>query len=307
MNEKYAAEGGLTPVPLSLEGLEYARRTGGIYEGRALLCDARMALHIDCGETEGILPREEALLTPDGGEAKDIAILSRVGKEVCFKVTGFTVGEDGKKRALLSRKAAQRECFANRISRLSVGDVIDARVTHLEHFGAFCDVGCGIVALIPIDCISVSRIPHPSERFSVGQKILAVVSGLEPNGETIRVSLSHRELLGTWEENASSFSVGQTVAGIVRSVEPYGIFIELTPNLAGLAEYRTGVSVGDTAAVYIKNILPEKMKFKLVIVDIGREETKPRPLFYRLPDSCRHLSRWVYSPPESTRVISKEF
>ena len=62
--------------------------------------------------------------------------------------------------------------------------------------------------------------------------IKAVIKSVE-NG---RISLSHKELLGTWEENAERFCAGETVSGIIRSVENYGAFVELTPNLAGLAE-----------------------------------------------------------------------
>ncbi len=87
------------------------------------------------------------------------------------------------------------------ISSLRKGDVVDAKITHLESFGAFADIGCGIVALMPIDAISVSRIEHPKERFSVGMDIRAVVRSKE-NG---RISLSHKELLGTWEQNAARF------------------------------------------------------------------------------------------------------
>lgn len=54
------------------------------------------------------------------------------------------------------------------------------------------------------------------------------------------------------------FSTGETVGGIVRSIEPYGIFIELAPNLAGLAEPRENVRVGQAASVYIKALIPEK-------------------------------------------------
>lgn len=64
-----------------------------------------------------------------------------------------------------------------------------------------------------------------------------------------------------------AFCAGETAAGIIRSIEPYGIFVELAPNLAGLAEWCEGAVVGHCAAVYIKSILPEKMKIKLVIVD----------------------------------------
>ena len=51
------------------------------------------------------------------------------------------------------------------IEPLLPGDVVDARITHLEPFGAFADIGCGIITLLPIDGISISRIEHPRERF----------------------------------------------------------------------------------------------------------------------------------------------
>ena len=151
---------------------------------------------------------------------------------------------------MLSRREAQARCRREKLDRVVPGDVLDARITHLEAFGAFADIGCGIVALMPIDMISVSRIHHPRDRFRVGMDIRAVVRSTE-NG---RITLSQRELLGTWLENASRFSSGETVAGIVRSVEPYGTFVELAPNLAGLAEKREGVIPGQQASVYIKSI-----------------------------------------------------
>ena len=133
----------------------------------------------------------------------------------------------------------------------------------MEPFGAFADIGCGIVSLLPIDAISISRIDHPRERFEVGMNIRAVIKSIE-NG---RITLSHKELLGTWEENRNRFQVGETVAGIIRSVEPYGVFVELTPNLAGLAEAKEGVEAGQQASVFIKNIIPSRMKVKLIIID----------------------------------------
>lgn len=63
------------------------------------------------------------------------------------------------------------------------------------------------------------------------------------------------------------FSSGETVPGVVRSVEPYGVFVELTPNLAGLAEPSAALEPGQPVAVYVKSILPEKMKIKLVVVE----------------------------------------
>ena len=159
-----------------------------------------------------------------------------------------------------------------------------------------------ISALLPIDSISVSRIPHPNARFSTGQNIRAIVKSCDELG---RITLSHRELLGTWEENSAAFKAGETVPGIVRSVEKYGIFVELTPNLAGLAEYCDGVKDGDHASVYIKSILPQRMKIKLVIVDSFSADYPPAPIRY-FTDS-RHIDSWVYSPEGCEKVIESVF
>ena len=76
----------------------------------------------------------------------------------------------------------------------------------------------------------------------------------------------------------------------MRSEEHYGAFVELTPNLAGLAESRDGVEAGQQASVYIKSIIPEKMKIKLILVDAFAAEYPPAPplsgsLFTSSPDS----------------------
>ena len=166
------------------------------------------------------------------------------------------------------------------------------------------DIGCGIISLISIDCISVSRISHPRDRFYAGMCIKVVIKSIDP--ETARICVSHKELLGTWEENASALSIGQTVAGTVRSIEPYGIFVELSPNLAGLAEYREGVTAGQRAAVYIKNIIPEKMKLKLVLVDAYHSST-PTDYHFDYAVTAPHIDRWTYSPAESERLIETVF
>lgn len=248
-----------------------------ILEAVAVKCDSDKNLYIDLGFCKALIPRDEAVFNPSGEPVKDIAIITRVGKPVCFKVLSIDCTFQHC-NVVLSRRLAQKECFENSIDRLEEGDIIKASVTHMEQFGAFCDIGCGLIALLPVDCISVSRISHPRDRFYTGSRIRALVKGIDR--KTCRVTLSHKELLGTWEENAALFHAGETVSGIVRSVEPYGIFIELTPNLAGLAEWSEGISVGQRAAVYIKSIIPEKKKVKLVIVDTADIVTEPEPFRY---------------------------
>ena len=274
----------------SLNTLNDALFEEKIIEARAVICDANHNLIVDMGCIKGIIPREEGALGIREGTVRDIAIISRVNRPVSFIITEFTRQESGETVAVLSRRKAQQKCMENYIRHLRSGDIIDAKITHLEPFGAFADIGCGIVSLIPIDTISVSRIEHPCERFSVGMNIKAVVKNIEDG----RISLSHKELLGTWEENAQSFKTGETVAGIIRSVEDYGAFIELAPNLAGLAELKDGIFSGSQASVYIKNIIPERMKIKLIIIDTFEHKYKPTQPIYFFKGS--HMNTFVYSP-----------
>ena len=286
----------------SLASLQTAMEQEKILEARAVVCNAEHDLIVDFGFCRGIIPRLEGAIGIDDGSTRDIALISRVSKPVCFQITRITRDELGRPLPILSRKKAQERCRAEFLSHKVPGDILDARVTHMEPFGCFVDIGCGIPSLIPIDSISVSRIFHPHDRFYNGQDIKAVIRSIDNSG---RITLSHRELLGNWEENAALFSVGETVSGIVRSVEPYGIFVELTPNLAGLAEPKEGVVPGQMASVYIKNLLPEKMKVKLIIVDSFHASNEPEPLRYFQLGG--HIDRWVYSPEGAYRQIYSEF
>lgn len=287
------------------KGLEKALEKQIILEAPAILCDHDFNLHVSLGSRiKGIIPRGEVQYAPNE-ETKDIAILTRVGKPVCFIVTGFEKNAYGETVAILSRRSAQKECMLNYISTLIPGDIIQSRITHLENFGAFVDIGCGIISLLSIDSISVSRISHPSARLSVGDSIFSVVKSIDDKG---RIYVSERELLGSWEENAALFSEGETVRGIIRSIESYGVFIELKPNLAGLAEFKDDVQVGQIAAVYIKSIIPEKMKIKLIIIDTYDENSANEPLEYFIDtEKVFHINNWVYSPESSKRIIETVF
>jgi small subunit ribosomal protein S1 len=148
----------------------------------------------------------------------------------------------------------------------------------------------------------VSRISHPEERISPSDFIFTVVKSIDENG---RITLSHKELLGTWEQNAAGLKVGETVPGIVRSVEKYGIFVELAPNLAGLAEFSEGVEAGCHAGVYIKSIIPSKMKIKLIIVDSFDADYPVQPPEYFIKDG--HIDSWNYSPTGSDKIIETVF
>lgn len=272
-----------------------------ILEANVVMCDAEHNLIVDLGVMKGIIPREDGAIGIKEGKTRDIALISRVGRPVSFVIKNFSFDDKGKKYAVLSRRLVQKRCLEYILNNKRVGDIIDATITHLEAFGAFCDIGCGNIALLPIDAISVSRISHPKDRFCVGDKIKVIIKSIDND---CKITLSHKELLGTWSENAACFNTGQTVSGIVRSIEDYGVFVELTPNLAGLAEIKDDVYVGQTASVFIKSIIPEKMKIKLIIINnFDSDLDRTFDYFYQ----SNHIDEFIYSPSESQKQICTYF
>ena len=294
---------GLRPSgSFTLSSLRDAMSSGAVLEAPVQRCGADRTLYIPLGPVAGQMAREEVLSPWISGSERDISVLSRVGKVTCFTVKSITADGKGAPVALLSRREVQERALDFFLETLLPGTVLTCRVTHLASFGAFLDIGCGVVAMLPIERISISRIRHPGDRFQPSQKILAAV--LSVDRERRRFTMTHRELLGTWMQNASRFQVGETTTGIVRSIENYGVFVELTPNLAGLAELRDGIHAGNQVSVYIKNILPRRMKMKLIII----EEFGPAPISRPVPVYMEnHMDSFLYSPPECEKKVETVF
>lgn len=285
----------------TLDELMECMNNGEVLESKVLLCDREHNLHTDLGAIRGIIPRVEGATGIESGEVRDIALISRVNKNVCFVIKSLARDEYGNDYAVLSRREVQERCIQDYLNCLKIGDVIDARVTHLERFGAFIDIGAGVNSLIPIDMLSVSRIGHPNQRLREGQDIRAVLRKREDG----KLTFSLKELLGTWQENVDKYSVGETVMGVVRSIEEYGVFVELAPNLAGLAEPQPELEIGQEVAVFIKSIIPDKMKLKLIIVEAFDSLAKPQELEYLTADE--HIDFWQYSPNDSVKQIFTNF
>ena len=130
----------------------------------------------------------------------------------------------------------------------------------------FIEIEGGLCGLLHIEDISVSRMKSPSERFSIGQKIDVMIKSIDKQNN--KVVLTYKELLGNWDDNVKDYNEKTVVEGIVKEPDKFknGIFIELKPNLVGLAEYKDGLEYGQKVNVYIKKIIKDRKKIKLLIV-----------------------------------------
>ncbi len=238
--------------------------TKDILQGIVKNCDKDYNLHVELKNgMHGIIPRQEieAINVDKKGYPKENLCIGKVHKYVQFKLKE----KDGDK-LIFSRKDVQQEVLNSVKTDLKVGDNIKGIVKNITPYGAFIDIGGGVVGLAYIEDLSVARIKTPYERLKIGQNVNIVVKSI--NRETGKISLSYKDTLGTWEENAKKFSVGMNTKGIIRETEKNknGIFIELTPNLVGMAEYKEGLKYGEKVDLYIKKIDYDKKKVKVVLL-----------------------------------------
>lgn len=265
--QKFIPEGWLVEEGnISEKLINEALDNGRIITGKVSECDSNYNLHVDFnGKLKGIIPREEveAMNIEETGFPKPNICMSKVNKYVQFKVKDI----DKEGMVILSRKEVGKEALNWAINELSEGQILNGIVKNIRPYGVFVEIGGGVVGLLRIEDISVARIKNPTERFKIEEKINVMIKSIDKAKE--RILLTHKELLGTWEENANKFEEGTVVKGIIRETEKSknGIFIELNPNLVGMAEYSDGYEYGEKVDVLIKKIIPEKKKVKLVLIN----------------------------------------
>ena len=248
----------------SVSEIEEAYKAGTVIQSKVTRCDEDFNLHIDLGDgISGTIPREEVDINIDDDTSSNRRICkNKVNQYVQFKIKGVENGS----RYILSRKAVEKDAIDWIKNELEEGMIVKGIVKNIRKFGAFIEIGGGIVALLHIEDISISRIRTPEERFKVGDKIDVMIKSIDRN--TGKVVLTYKQLLGDWDKNIQPFKEKMVVDGIIKDVNTNkdGIFIELQPNLVGLAEYKEGYEYGQKVKVLIKRIIKEKKKIKLVIV-----------------------------------------
>ena len=114
------------------------------------------------------------------------------------------------------------------------GSTVEGRVRNLTDFGAFIEIEDGIDGLVHVSNLSwTKRVKHPSEVLKKGEKVRAVVLGVEP--ENRRLSLGIKQLQpDVWETFFTQHRVGDVVKGKVLRTAQFGAFVEIAEGVEGL-------------------------------------------------------------------------
>ena len=258
---------------------------------KALITDANKGgLMIKVGKVAGFLPVSQ--LMPEhyprvpGGDKNRILdrLKSYIGQEFEVKVIDATEAED---KLIVSEKAAWEEKQKDVIASYKVGDMIEGVITAVTDFGVFVEFGSDrLEGLVHISELAWQRIDNPNDLVKVGDKIQAAIINVEGS----KIFLSMKKLKeDPWKNALTKYQVGQSVSGKVLKVNPFGLFVELDPEIHGLAhvsELAAKASVnpmeiakpGDVLSFKILSIEPSAHRLGLSLkISQVKPQTNPEP------------------------------
>ncbi|MBU4260052.1 MAG: 30S ribosomal protein S1 [Proteobacteria bacterium] len=247
----------------------------GTVEG-VILSRVKGGFSVDIG-VQAFLPGSQADLRP----IRNLDDL--VGKKLEFKILKYN-----RKRSniVLSRRAIlehERETKrASTLEAIQEDKVVEGVVKNITEYGVFVDLG-GVDGLLHITDISWGRVKHPSELFSVGDKITVKILSLDMERE--RVSLGMKQLVeDPWLAAEEKYSLGSRITGKVVSLTDYGAFVELEEGIEGLIHVSEMswtrkirhpskvVSIGDMVDTVVLDIKPENRR-----ISLGMKQVVPNP------------------------------
>jgi small subunit ribosomal protein S1 len=213
--------------------LEELRKTGEVVKARVKEAN-KGGLMVDLDGMDAFLPVSQ--LSQDhyprvaGGDKNKILEKLRefVGIEIVVKV--IDVNEKDEK-LIVSEKAMGEESKAVATDKFKVGEVVEGEVSAITAFGAFVKFD-SVEGLVHISELAWQRIDHPKDVVRIGDHVKAEV--IQIDGKKIFLSMKRLQP-DPWKNVAEKYKVGQIVSGKIVKVNPYGLFIELDPEIQGLA------------------------------------------------------------------------
>ena len=129
--------------------------------------------------------------------------------------------------------SVKKEDKAKIVEKYKVGDVIkNAIVKGYSSFGCFFDVNSELDVLVHLQEISYSRVNHPEEIFTIGDKHDLLVISVDK--EKLQVGCSIKQLSPDPFEHISNYELNKPYKFKIQKIVDYGGFCELEPGLISL-------------------------------------------------------------------------
>ncbi len=215
----------------------------------------------------------------DGDKNKILSALqSYVGQSFAVQVITADPEEE---KLIVSEKAVFEKETEGRLAQLKINDIITGAVTGVVDFGIFVKFG-ELEGLAHISELAWQRVENPKDLFRVGQEVQAKIIAIDKG----RVSLSIKQLQpDPWLEAVKQYKIGQVVEGKVTKIMPFGVFVELSPQIQGLAHLaelsheaikdpESVLKVGETKSFKIISIEPAEHRLGLSLKALDEKPAK---------------------------------
>ncbi len=194
------------------------------------------------------------------------------------------------RRISLGMKQLQDNPWEQLEDKYPTGAIIEGRVRNLTDFGAFIEIEDGIDGLVHVSNLSwTKRIKHPSEVLKKGEKVRAIVLGVEP--ENRRLSLGVKQLQpDVWDTFFAQHRIGDVIKGKVLRTAQFGAFVEIAEGVEGLCHVSEAVDdhgkpielkVDDEHEFKIVKMNQEEKKVGLSIRAVGEEASRAEVEIYK--------------------------
>jgi small subunit ribosomal protein S1 len=203
------------------------------------------------------------------------------------------------RRISLGMKQLLENPWEHLSERYPAGTIVEGRVRNLTDFGAFIEIEDGIDGLVHVSNLSwTRRVKHPSEILKKGEKVRAVVLGVE--AENRRLSLGIKQLQpDVWETFFAQHRVGDVVKGKVLRTAQFGAFIEIAEGVEGLCHVS---EAADALGQPIKLEAGQEHDFK--IIKMNQDEKKVGLSLRAVGEEASRADVEAYKQPVSSSTTT---
>lgn len=197
-----------------------------------------------------------------GGEKNKIQekLKQLIGQSIDVKILDVNEEEE---KVVVSEKAVWETKQESILSKFKVGDNVEGDVTAVTDFGAFVRFDTNLEGLVHISEIAWQRIDHPRDVLKIGDHVRAEIINIEGS----KIFLSMKKLVDDpWKSVAKKYEINQWVKGRVLKINPFGLFVELDPDIHGLAH------ISELAAKPVKDVneiarVGDEFEFRVITID----------------------------------------
>lgn len=203
------------------------------------------------------------------------------------------------RRISLGLKQLESNPWERLHEKYPIDSTVEGRVRNLTDFGAFIEIEDGIDGLVHVSNLSwTKRVKHPSEVLKKGEKVRAIVLGIEP--EQRRLSLGIKQLQpDAWETFFSTHRIGDVVHGKVLRLAQFGAFVEIAEGVEGLCH---NSEAADPDGMPIKLEAGQEHDFK--IIKMNHDEKKVGLSLRAVGEEASRADVEAYKHPASSATTT---